>query len=529
MVKRMEIHVKEKGATRAARGIRKVDEAQERVVRSTIRASKAQRRMRVNTDGLRRSLGVLRNNLLLVTFAFGGMTVIIGKAIKAAGDAVEVMSKFRAVFKAQASEAEQWAMVFGEAVGRAKIDIIDWASTLQDTFVPLGFARDKAAELSKTLVELAVDAASFSNKLDADVIRDFQSAIVGNHETVRKYGIVITEATLKQDAMKKVLTDQEKVQSRINLLIKGTSDAQGDAVRTAESYNNQLKRSAAVTKEMAIALGQLFKPAAKEAVGLWRMMAEEAKNFFEAIAPSNQNRIDELSDRIIELQRRQAKGQLGVGLRAKAIAKYQKELWDLVKAEMEAAFALEGFTTIHERFTASFILGTSAVTASLERLDTAFEKWAGSSMKVQMQMLATELRIRKMREALDDSTTSTNEQIAKLQGLAQVLGPLSILLNLAGIAKLGTGIGTISTGLGAVTSLLSMIPKAGAGADFITSKPQIIMVGDKGTERVQITPQQAPSPAPSGNVYHIHLHAPVPEDYIRNELLPVLGRVQSTG
>ena len=41
---------------------------------------------------------------------------------------------------------------------------------LQDTFVPLGIARDEAAELSKSLVTLAVDVASFNNTADADVI-----------------------------------------------------------------------------------------------------------------------------------------------------------------------------------------------------------------------------------------------------------------------------------------------------------------------------------------------------------------------
>ena len=136
-------------------------------------------------------------------------------------------------------------------------------ATLQDTFVPLGFTRKAGAALSKTLTALAIDVASFQNAQDMDVIRDFQSAIVGNHETVRKYGIIITEATLLQEAYalgitetKRELTAQEKVQARLSLIQKGTTDAQGDAVRTANSYANVQKRLNAIQEDTLSILGE---------------------------------------------------------------------------------------------------------------------------------------------------------------------------------------------------------------------------------------------------------------------------------
>ena len=50
----------------------------------------------------------------------------------------------------------------------------------------MGFVRSEAKELSKGLSQLAIDVASFNNATDAEVMQAFQSAIVGNHETVRK-------------------------------------------------------------------------------------------------------------------------------------------------------------------------------------------------------------------------------------------------------------------------------------------------------------------------------------------------------
>lgn len=202
-----------------------------------------------------------------------GVTAILKKSITAAGDSAEVWSKFDAVFKEHSETARDWVVEFGGAIGRSQTDIAEWASTLQDTFVPMGLARDKAADLSMELVELAVDVASFNNKMDADVIRDFQSALVGNHETLRKYGVVITETTLKQEAINSriwdgvgLMTEQEKIQARLNLIYAGTTDAQGDAVRTADSYNNSLKAMHAATQDMFVALGEKFLPVVTEVV-----------------------------------------------------------------------------------------------------------------------------------------------------------------------------------------------------------------------------------------------------------------------
>ena len=202
-----------------------------------------------------------------LTFAgVGGGVYLLQRSFRAminsASDAQETLSKFNVVFRDQAKEAARWAEDFGDSVGRSTQDVQKWMASLQDTFVPLGFARDKAMELSKSLSQLAVDVASFNNKADADVIRDFTSALVGNHETVRKYGIIISESAIKQEALNqgldktyKELTDLEKVQLRYNLIQSGTTDAQGDALRTADSYANQVKRLKANITELRTELG----------------------------------------------------------------------------------------------------------------------------------------------------------------------------------------------------------------------------------------------------------------------------------
>lgn len=182
--------------------------------------------------------------------------------VKAAAQAEESNSKFKAVMKELTGAADAWAGSFAESVKRNKTEVKGWMSTLQDTFVPLGFTRTKALDLAKSLTTLTVDLASFNDKAEPDVLADLQSAIVGNHETMRKYGVILTEAGVQQEAVRlglakstKEVTNAAKVQARYSLIMQGTTDAQGDAVKTAGSFTNRMKGLKAAVSDARIAVG----------------------------------------------------------------------------------------------------------------------------------------------------------------------------------------------------------------------------------------------------------------------------------
>ena len=210
----------------------------------------------------RKSLSTVAGALTGVAVAAGAaalaLSATIGKeVIKAGSDVEEMMGKFDAVFRENAESVEEWADSFGDDVGRSKFELMGFASTLQDTFVPMGFARDEGAELSKQLTELAIDLASFNNEAEPETIASLQSALVGNHETMRKYGVIITQATLGQELMNmgiadgvRSATEQQKVQARMNIIMAGTTDAQGDAERTAGSLANMQRRLKSTMSEM---------------------------------------------------------------------------------------------------------------------------------------------------------------------------------------------------------------------------------------------------------------------------------------
>jgi hypothetical protein len=220
-----------------------------------------------NNRNLLGSFSVLRSKLLLATFAMTALSRTVGRFVKESADVEETLNKFNVVFGKSSDRALEFSETLAEGVGRSKFMLQEMLATLQDTFVPLGFARDKSADLSMALTKLAVDVASFQNKADDEVVKAFTSALVGNHEAVRAYGITITQAMLQHAALEKGIIDteremtaQEKVLARLVIIYNATRDAEGDALKTKESYTNQLKAFNAQLEELRVRIGDTIEP-----------------------------------------------------------------------------------------------------------------------------------------------------------------------------------------------------------------------------------------------------------------------------
>lgn len=220
----------------------------------------------------------------LALSAFGASAAALGFVlVRAASDVEEMDSRFRVVFGDLADQAEEWATSLARDVNRSRFELMGFMASLQDLFVPLGFTRDRAFQLSRELTALAIDVASFNNEADATVIRAFQSALVGNTETVRRYGIVITEASLEQEILnsgmrshRSEITELDKVQARFNLIVAASGDAIGDAARTSESFANQMRGLQATVRDVQVEMGQDLLPAANALVGALRQVLEVA-------------------------------------------------------------------------------------------------------------------------------------------------------------------------------------------------------------------------------------------------------------
>lgn len=247
-----------------------------------IRAGKAFVELYANdsklTRGLRAAQRKLKHFSTMVTnmgaklAGFASIVAVpLSFTIRAASDMEETMNKFNVVFGENSKAVKDWSDNFARDVGRSKQQVADFMAGSQDLFVPLGFEPGAATEMSKQITSLAVDLASFNNKADADVIRDLHAALTGSGEVMKKYGVLVSEAAVKQELLRtgmdpKTATDQQKVMARLSIIMQGTTAAQGDAIRSAGAYANQMKRLMAVVSDAATEIGKALLPTVTELV-----------------------------------------------------------------------------------------------------------------------------------------------------------------------------------------------------------------------------------------------------------------------
>lgn len=182
-------------------------------------------------------------------------------AISAASDFQERFSKFNTVFGEQSAAVKAWGDEFASQVGRSKSEIVNFLGSTQDLLVPLGLDPKAATETTKQITRLATDLASFNNMADADALRDIQAALTGSGEVMKKYGVIVSAAATKQELLNdnidpKEATEAQKAMARLAIIMRGTTAAQGDAIKTAGSFANRMKALKASFSDFLVEAGK---------------------------------------------------------------------------------------------------------------------------------------------------------------------------------------------------------------------------------------------------------------------------------
>ena len=280
---------------------------------------------------------VIGGVIVFQAFRFGQEMVRMASSVE------EMRSKSSVVFGQFVNDVRSQLGQFGDSVGRSTHELEQMASSIQDTFVPMGFARGEASKLSVELTKLAVDVASFNNASDVETMMAFQSALVGNHETVRRFGVVITEATLKQELLRmginkatKDVSNAEKVQARLNLIIAGTSDAHGDAERTSGSFANTSKALGSALSELSVDVMTPMLPKLTKMAEGFIDATDKARSFFVMIGMLNRDLSTNAlrQDRISEIEMTLNKIREGTLTKIFGLNKVEKEHIKNLEAEL---------------------------------------------------------------------------------------------------------------------------------------------------------------------------------------------------
>lgn len=204
----------------------------------------------------------------------GGVADSVGDMISAASDLEESQSKVNQVFTDSADIIHDWAEGSAEGFGLSKQAALEAAGTFGNFIQALGGSEEQANQMSRSLVELAADLASFNNMEVDDVLTSLRSGLAGEAEPMRRLGADISaarvEAILLANGVEKVngkFTEAQKVQGRYQAIIEDTAKAQGDFARTSDGLANKQRILDARLQDLQATLGALVVGPATDFLG----------------------------------------------------------------------------------------------------------------------------------------------------------------------------------------------------------------------------------------------------------------------
>jgi hypothetical protein len=231
----------------------------------------AQREFKSLTTTTQKAGFILQRALLPAAAAIGTITQVIAPAIRAASDFEEATSKVNVIFGRASKSVKDFANTAARELGQSKQSVLDAAGAFGTFGKAAGLAGEDLSTFTTDFVTLSTDLASFNNTTPEEAVQAIGAALRGEAEPLRRFGVLLNDATLKAEAMNLgiydgsgALTAQQKILAAQAAIYKQTGDAQGDFARTADGLANKQRTLSALFKDFQIQLGQKLLPAATD-------------------------------------------------------------------------------------------------------------------------------------------------------------------------------------------------------------------------------------------------------------------------
>jgi len=276
----LEMFLKLTGADKTSQGLDKVSKTTKELDNNVKNSAKQNEQFAAGMSGLNKA-------------AIAGAAIFAGKslldfsinAIQAASSAQEAAGAFGTTFGGAAEKLNQELAKNANLFGLTQAEAQQLISVFGAVAQGMGFTQDESANLGADLFQLAGDIASFNNITAGaePVIRAFQSAIVGEREALKTYGIAISEAEVQTKAFEmtgknsaEALTRQERALATTELLFDKASVQIGNAERESSGFAAQMLIAKSSTQELREELGEQLLPAAGEILRTFNEMREDA-------------------------------------------------------------------------------------------------------------------------------------------------------------------------------------------------------------------------------------------------------------
>lgn len=220
-----------------------IQEAREELARASAALDQLEDHTNKSTDAFSR----LAKAIGLVMIARKALDTI-KTGIDYASDLAEVQNVVDVTFGSATEAINSWSKECLATYGMNEVSAKRYAGTIGAMLKSSGLAGDAIVDMSKDMVGLAGDMASFYNLDLETAFEKIRSGISGETEPLKQLGINMSVANLEAYALSQGITtaynemsQAEQVMLRYNYLMSTTADAQGDFARTQDSYANQTR------------------------------------------------------------------------------------------------------------------------------------------------------------------------------------------------------------------------------------------------------------------------------------------------
>lgn len=216
---------------------------------------------------------------LVATVAALGIGKLVGDAIGAgirysldsvdlASDLSETRAAIGEVFGDASADIQAFAQGSTKRLGQTQQSVLTAAQTFGVFAKAAGLTGKPLSDFSTDLVTLSTDMASFFNADPSEVIEAVGAGLRGESEPLRRFGVLLDDATLRARAMELgiydgngALNQQQRVLAAQAEIFAQTGIAQGDFARTSDGLANQQRILQSTFDETQTKLGEYLLPA----------------------------------------------------------------------------------------------------------------------------------------------------------------------------------------------------------------------------------------------------------------------------
>lgn len=204
--------------------------------------------------------------------------VLIGKSAAETALQFEQMSqKAETVFGSSVNTVRSWADANAAAMGLASDQAVGLAANFADLLVPMGFARDEAAQMSTDVIGLsgALSEWSGGTRSASEVAQILSSAMLGERDALKGLGIAISEADVTarlaakgQQELTGAALEQAEALATSELIFEKSTDAQAAFAAGGNETVRAMNEAKAAMSEASAEIGRELLPILADVAGV---------------------------------------------------------------------------------------------------------------------------------------------------------------------------------------------------------------------------------------------------------------------